>query len=78
VEEQLHNEPEAFNPDFREGLGEKLSEEYGKFCDENPNATQQERKDKHAQLRKELTPQYPSLKELKNPTILTMNTYKGV
>ena len=57
-------EPEAFNLEFREGFAEATSLEYGKWCEENRNATQQDRKRAYAMISKKLKPKYPSVYEL--------------
>ena len=55
-----HTPPPPFNPEFRAGLGKAVSREYTKWCEENPNSTQEERKEAHRTIHENLRPQYPS------------------
>ncbi len=66
VERDHSMAPRPFNPDARPGLHDAVSKEYTRFCEENPNVTQSERKIAYARIFDELEPKYPSYGEMKS------------
>ena len=63
--ENLHkNPPAGFNPDFRPGFGEAVSEAYAIMCEQNPNLTREQRKAEHKKISDALRPLFPSRREL--------------
>jgi hypothetical protein len=62
---KLHdNAPMGFNPDFRAGLSESVSNEYSEYCEENPDVTREERKIEYRRIHDSLRNQFPSRREL--------------
>ena len=53
------NSPLPFNKEYRPGLGEKISERYGKYCEDHPDATQAQRKLFYGFIAEKLKPDFP-------------------
>ena len=64
--EKLHqNPPEPFNPSFRPGFGDALSQHYHIWCQGHEDSTQEERKLAYATLADKLAKIYPTIAEIK-------------
>jgi hypothetical protein len=62
---RLHDRPPAaFNKYFRPGFREAMDAWYTTYCDQYPDATQEERKEAYARASKDISRQYPTHEEL--------------
>lgn len=68
------NPPPAFNPVFRPGLGDAVSAAYCEWCKLHPNAVQGDRKEAYLEISIRLTPEYPTVEELKRETRTVENS----
>ena len=55
--------PAPFNQDFRPGLSLAIQTAHYKWCDENPNATKEERAAAYKATYNRLLPDFPSIRE---------------
>lgn len=55
--------PPAFNPEYREGFGEALSEEYTRWSNAHPEHTREEGMKAHKEIAARLLEKFPSVME---------------
>lgn len=60
----IYDAPPPFNPDARPGIGAAVSRQYDKWCDDHPDATQEDRKRAYAEIYEDLRPKFPSYREM--------------
>lgn len=58
-----HEAPAPFNPEYREGLGEALSAEYTAWSLANPDHSREEGQAKYREIANRIRDNYPSVAE---------------